>query len=220
MSLNNKFKTVILTLVVGVLIFAPSFTLASDREEKVSTKPGLLKIFEKFNRATIVSGTVKSKEASTIVVTKDNKDITVNISDKTQFRRRFWGKSTLDEIQTGDTVTVIGRWVDETRTTINAVLIRDLSLQKRFGVFFGTIKTINNSVWVITTIKKGEQEVTVNSTTKFINRRGETISAGDILTGHRVRIRGLWDKSKNTITEVSEVKDFDLPVKPTPTATP
>lgn len=222
LKLNSKFTAVILTLIFGALVFAPSFALASDKDndDKAGTRPGLLKMFENTGRAAIGSGVVKSKGTGSIVVTKDGKDITVNVSDKTQFRRRFWGKGTFDEIQVGDTVNVIGRWTDDTHTAINAVLIRDLSIQKRLGVFFGTVKSINSSVWVITTMKRGEQEVTVSGTTKFTNRKDETINASDVLVGHRVRVRGLWDKTKSTITEVSQVKDFDLPVKPAPTATP
>lgn len=222
MNLSKKFILAIFTLVFGSLMFVPSFAMASDKgkEENAGTRPGLLRFFEKDGRAAIGSGVVKSKETNSLVVTKDDKDVTVNVTDKTQFRRRFWGKGTFDEIQTGDTVNVIGRWADDAHTAINAVLIRDLSIQKRLGVFFGTVKSMNSNVWVISTLKKGEQEVTVNTTTKLVNRKGETISLDDVKTEHRVRVRGLWDKTKSTITEVSQVKDFDLPVKPTPTATP
>lgn len=235
LNLNRKLVALIFTLVFGALVLSPTFALAADkgksevRGERAATIPGILKVFKTTGRASIGSGVVASKGTDSIVVTaKDGQEITVNVGEKTQFRRRFWGKSSFDEIQTGDTVNVIGRWTDDTHTAINAVLIRDLSIQKRLGVFFGAVKSMNNDVWMITTVNRGNQEVTVSSTTKFINRRDEKMTSKEVQVGHRVRVRGLWDKTKSTIREVTEVKDFDLPAKgsveptavPTPTPTP
>lgn len=221
---GKKIVAFVLSLVVLGVSFAPAVALAEDKGKDATpgARPGLLRFFEGNGRAAIGSGIVvsTSKGTNSLVVTKDSKNITINVSDKTQFRRRFWGKGTFDEIQVGDTVNVIGQWTDSSHTAINATLIRDLSIQKRAGVFFGTIKSISGSVWVMTTVNRGEQTVTVDSLTKLIDRKGQTINASDIKEGHRIRVRGLWDKTASTITQVTQVKDFDLPVKPTPMATP
>lgn len=159
---------------------------------------------------------VTAKDATSITVDNDETSVKVDITANTHFRRKFWGKSTLAEIVVGDSVDVVGRWVNEGKTEIKSVLIRDLSIQKRFGVFFGTIKTITGTGFVMTTIQIGDEVVTLD-TAKLIGRTGRLIKASDILVGHRVRVRGLWDAVNFTITQVSEVKDFTLPVVPSPT---
>jgi hypothetical protein len=123
----------------------------------------------------------------------------------------------LNEISVGDTVNVIGRWTSEDRTEINAVLVRDLSIQKRNGVFFGTVKTITDTGFVMTTIQRGDETVTLDSTSKLLNRKGQTITSSDIQVGNTIRLRGMWDSQAFTITEVAEVKDFSIPVSPSPT---
>jgi len=40
------------------------------------------------------------------------------------------------------------------------------------------------------------------------------------LVGHRIRVKGLWNNKNSTVTEVSHVKDFDLPVRPIGTVAP
>ncbi len=198
--------------------------LKEDLREKVGSRPGLFqKFFNLKGRAAIGTGTVTAKSGTTLTVTKDGKSYTVLTDEKTQFRRRFWGKGSLDEIAVGHTVNVIGLWTDDAKTTVQARLVRDLSVQKRFGVFMGIVKSLTGSGWVMGTVseKRADQTVTVSSSTKFENRRGETIVQSDIQVGHRVRVRGLWDRDANTVTEVAQVKDFSLPVvSATPTATP
>lgn len=186
--------------------------IKDEVKEKIASRPAVLRKA----RAAIIGGTLSSKNGTTLTVTKDGKTYTVLTDIKTQLRRRFWGKATLDEIQVGDSVNVHGRWTDESQTTIQAVLIRDMSIQKRFGVFFGTLTATSSSGWVMETIKREKQTVTVSSDTRLVNRRGETISQSDIAVGHRVRVKGLWNSQNNTITEVTHVKDFSLPPFPTP----
>ncbi len=159
---------------------------------------------------------VTAKDATSITVDNGGTSVKVDINTNTHFRRRFWGKSTLAEISIGDSVDVVGRWTNEAKTEINAVVIRDLSIQKRFGVFFGTVKTITDTGFVMTTIQRGEETVALGSA-KLISRKEQTITASDIQIGHRIRVRGLWDSTNFTVTEVTEVKDFSIPVMPTAT---
>jgi len=161
---------------------------------------------------------VTAKDATSITVNNGGTSVKVDITANTHFRRKFWGKSSLAEISVGDSVDVVGRWVNEGKTEINAVVIRDLSIQKRQGVFFGTVKTITDTGFVMTTIQRGEETVTLDSTTKLLNRTGRTIISSDVQVGHTIRVRGLWDSTNFMITEVTEVKDFNLP--PVATITP
>ncbi len=202
---------------LALQIAMPVFALKVDeRSEVAGSRPGLLRNFSRGNgRAAIGTGTVTAKTPSvpgTLTITKDGKTYTVNVDTKTQLRRRFWGKATWEEISIGDMVNVIGRWTDDSHTAINAVLVRDLSIQKKFGVFFGTVTANSGSTLMINT-KRGTETVTTNTSTKFVNRKEETIAKSDIKVGDKVRVRGLWDSKLNTITEVSKIKDYSLPAK-------
>ncbi|MBI5619601.1 hypothetical protein HY950_01450 [Candidatus Gottesmanbacteria bacterium] len=197
--------------------------IKEDLREKAGSRPGLLqKFFNLKGRAAIGTGNVTAKDGTTLTVEKDGKSYTVLTDDKTQFRRRFWGKGSLDEIQVGHQVNVIGHWTDDARTTVQAKLVRDLSIQKRFGVFFGVVKSLTSGGWVMSTVseKRADQTVTVSASTKFVNRKEEAIAQADVAVGHRVRVKGLWDSAANTVTEVTHVKDFNLPVRATVSATP
>lgn len=184
-----------------------------------------LQTFVNDGKAIIIGGTITAKTDTTLTVTKDGKSYAIQLSDNVHLRRRFWGKSSLTEFSVGNTVNVYGAWTDETKTSINAKLIRNISIQKRFGVFIGQVKSLLSNGWVITPIgnKRADQTVTIDVTAKITDRRGETISQSDVVAGHRIRVKGLWDMSANTITEVKEIKDFGLPVtvkvSVTPTAT-
>lgn len=195
-------------------------TLEKERGMKEKTGQGAMRKFmEKGTRVHIVQAEVTAVSEGTLTVKKDDKTYTVNTDTKTKVRRHFWGKSDLTEFSVGNLVNVWGTWADDTQTTINAKMIRNLSIMKRHGVFFGTIKSLGDNSFVITSVHRGDQTVTVATTTKYINRREQVISFSNLQVGHRIRIKGLWDKSQNTVTEVRQVKDFSLPT-PTVTETP
>ena len=195
--------------------------LREDAKNKTGTPPGGFRP-ALFARAAIGKGSVTAIEDSTTltVLGGDGGIYHVLTDGKTQFRRRFWGKGSFAEIQVGDTVSVIGKWTDDTHTTIQATLVRDLSIQKFIGVFFGTVQSLTGSGWVMTTVNRGNQTVTASSATKFTDRTGQPLTQSDVVAGHRVRVRGLWDRKNNTITEVTAVKDFSLPLAPAGTVAP
>lgn len=167
------------------------------------------------------NGTLLAIDGNTLTVAANNGNTyTVFVSDKTQLRRRFWGQAQLAEFSVGDKLNVIGKWKDDAKTQVDAQIIRNSSIQKRFGVFFGNITSKSDSNFVMQTISRGTQTVFFDSSTKFVNRRGEGMSYADVQVGHRVRVKGLWDNKLNKIIEVTQVKDFSVPaqgVTPTPT---
>lgn len=163
-------------------------------------------------RGELLNVKVTAKDATSLTIDNGGTSVKVDVTADTHFRRKFWGKSTLAEISIGDSVDIVGRWTSEGKTEIKAVVIRDLSIQKRFGVFFGTVKSFTDTGFIITTIQKGEETVTVG-TAKLIDRKGQIINASNIQVGQVVRVRGLWNSANFTITETTEVKDFSLPAQ-------
>lgn len=197
---------------------SPTVNLPNSREEKIKEVKEQIKEKRqeiKKKVAKIINGEITGISGNTLTVKKDGTTYTVNIDSNTKIRRRFWGKGELLEYSAGDKVNVWGIWTDEANKTIMAKLIRNLSIQKRYGLFFGTIKSTGAGSFVVQTIVRGDQTVYFDSNTKFIDRKGTVINSSDIKTGDRVRIRGLWDKTLGKITEVKEIKDFSIPQKPT-----
>lgn len=167
--------------------------------------------------ARVLSGTVTAINGTSLTINSAGKNIIVNTDSKTKFRRHFWGSSSLAEISVNDKVNIYGKYTDTARTTIQATMIRDTSIMKRFGVFVGDITSITGNTLVLKTEARGTQTVTLSSSTKFTDRKGGTLTQTDLKTGHRIRVRGMWDSKNNTIIQVNEVKDYSLPALPTST---
>lgn len=150
------------------------------------------------------------------VLDKEGKNYSVLMTKKTKLIRRFGGKSQLSEFKVGDEVNVIGHYTNKDKTTIEAVLIRNLSIAKRRGVFFGEVVSLFNNSLVIKNKQNDQITVYLTSTTRLINRREEKINFADIKIGHRIRVKGVWDKELKEIREVGEIKDYSLPPILTP----
>ena len=170
--------------------------------------------------AKIIGGEITSISGTSLNIGKDGKTYTVNTDSNTHFQRHYWGKSSLAEFSVGNKVNVQGKFTDDAKTTILARLIRNLSIMKRHGVFLGDVTVKNSNNFVIKSKERGDQTVYFTGTTKFVKRNEEVMTYADLQVGHRVRVKGLWDKSLNKITEVVQVKDFSLPPKPTKVGSP
>jgi hypothetical protein len=155
-----------------------------------------------------LSGSITNKGEDTLAVS----GVVVNISSTTILLRRFGAKSTLTEFSVGDEVQVIGKWADTNKKVLNAKIVRNLSIQKRRGVFLGTVSSTSTTGFVLTTLSRGTQTVTVSSTTKFMDRKEKPLTLSSIVPGHKVMVKGLWDNKLNTVTEVTFVRDYSLPV--------
>ncbi len=168
----------------------------------------------------LINAEITAINGSSLTVVKDGKTYIVNTSSQTKFLRHFWGKSETNEFSVGNKVNVWGKWADEGQTTIDARMIRNLSIMKRHGVFMGEIISATAGSFVLKSLNRGDQTVLYGSTTKFVNRKEQTIAASELKVGDKVRVKGLWDKSNNKITEVSQVKDFSLPERVKVSVTP
>lgn len=187
--------------------------------ERIASYPAWLRLLRSGHVA-LASGELTAINGTTLTVTKGDTSYIVLTDDKSHFRRKFWGKSELAEFSIGDKLNVVGTWTDETQTTIQARLIRNLSIQRRHGVFFGTVTSKTDTSFIMDTIRRGNQTVIGDTGTQYVNRRQESIDYADIAVGHRVRIRGLWDSTLSQITEVTQVKDFSLPSRSSPNSSP
>lgn len=170
-------------------------------------------------KAVVFQAILTVKSSNGMTVNKDGQIYTLVTDNNTQFRRKFWGKSNIDEMNIGDNISVVGKWADDGKTTINARIIKDLSIQKRNGVFVGTIKSFTNNGFILDSLSRGSLTVNTTVSTLIINRKGLAIGPGDLLAGHRVRVRGVWDSKLGTLDEVTNIKDYSLPIQGVPVAT-
>lgn len=177
----------------------------------------------KKDRAWIANAAITTINGTSMTVTKDGKTIAVTTTNETKLRRHYGGTATLTEFSVGNFVDVSGTWTDSTKTAIAATSLRNRSIMMRRGTFIGDVVSKTGNTIVIASKNRGNQTVTVTNTTKYISRTQTTLTLADVVVGHKIRVKGMWDKSNNTITQVSEVKDFTLPAKvsltPTVTAT-
>lgn len=202
------------TLLLGLgILSSPAAVLAkTDTNTERGGNPSPVHNFLG-KQAVVGVGDVTAKSGTSLTIAKGGKTYQVLTDGQTQFRRKFWGKSSFEEISVGDQVNVIGKWSNSAKTEIKATLIRDLSIQKRSGVILGLVKSLSGSDFVLATQSRGDINVTPDSSTKFTDRRGKSISQSDLSVGHRVRAKGMLDLTNHTMTEVVGVNDYSLPVK-------
>jgi len=228
--MNKKTINLFLAGVFFVSISTPKLALFWDKKEK-KVKPEIQNnhqvrnpdlgvqqnIKEKVKsftgkRVAIGTGKVVGIDGESLTIVKDEKTYTVVVDSKTKFRRKFWGNSSLEEISINDLVNVVGRWQNEEKTQIKAVIIRNISVQKRYGVFFGVVTSVTESGFVIQSVQRGNLIVSVSGTTNIVNRVMSIIPISNIELGHRVRVKGTWDNLNSTITNTIQVKDFSIPI--------
>lgn len=154
--------------------------------------------------------TINNTSSLSVALNK-GQNITVNIdSATTKLLRRFGGKADISELQSGDTVRIIGTWTDASHTAVNARIVQDMSIQKKNGTFAGIVQSLTSGGFVLESKARGEQTVTISSGTILRSRKGTTITQDQIVVGNRVTLTGLWDRNAHTITEVSRIRDLSF----------
>jgi hypothetical protein len=83
---------------------------------------------------------------------------------------------------------------------------------KRHATLVGTITAIDGLKLTLSVKGRAVQTVTLTDSTVVTNRDDVALVSADLAVGHRVRVKGEWNKSAKTITATA-VKDFSLPVK-------
>ena len=141
---------------------------------------------------------------------------TVNLTTETKLLRRFGGKAELSEFAIGDQLQIIGKTTATASATVEAKVVRDLSIQKRFGVFFGRVLSLKPETgeFTIQSLNRGQLSAAPDTKTIYVNRKQITIKFSDLAIGHTVRVKGVWNRETNTLAEVTQVKDYSLPTIP------
>lgn len=191
--------------------------IKNSEEEKKEALSNLKNKVQTMGR--IVNGTVTATTGSTLTVKNNDKVFTVTTDANTKCVRHYYGTCKLSEIAVNDKVNVWGAFTDNTKTTLLAKEIRDASIMKVHGTFLGNVISRTDASFVIQSKERGNQTIMVSPTTKFIQRNEQPSTYADITVGQRVRVKGVWDKVNSTVSEVTEVKNYSIPVKTSLTTT-
>jgi hypothetical protein len=161
-----------------------------------------------------------TKFPATVVVKHDEKEVILEITDKTVILRKFGGRSSLAELKVGDIVSARGNWKDEEEAVLEARVLRNLSVGKRQGSFWGTISSIGTDSFSLKAGEGRELRVFVGPSAKIVDQRNQGISFADLKAGHRVRVFGLWDLALDQVESVRSIKDWSFLKENSPSATP
>lgn len=212
-------NTIAFTLFLMVVLFITQSSLAQSptravlreqRKELIQEKKDLVKekttnvlervknvVKEKIKRQ--IKGTLVAIVGNTLTVQKDQTNFTVTTTDKTELKRRFGATSSLSEFSPNDELLIIGNRKKNTDGTfssseIEASYIRNMSIQRRFAVFNGTVVSVSTNSLVLQTKSRGIQTVYVYITTQY-KEKNTSISFNDIQVDDNLIVKGeLWDR--------------------------
>lgn len=222
-----------------------------DRDERkaTSTKP----VVKFARRAATITGelvSVAGSVASTTLVVKagkvtpkkakkwigaypeGGKEITVKIDEKTKIVRKYYGKSSLEELTVGDKLHIVVKTNED--GTVTAQTVRDDSLHITLKVYNGNIESLNvaSSSFVLKQNAKKSFTINTDAKTKFVVPDVASSTFANLKVGDRAHVRGVINTKTKVITasvvrvippEPVVVPPVTPPVVPpttTPTSTP
>jgi len=145
-----------------------------------------------------IKGTLTAMTGNVLTVRQGQTNLTIRTTDKTKFKRKFGGISSLGEFSINDQLIIIGnRNADSTE--IEASYIRNMSIQRRFAVFVGEVTAKSSSVLTLKTESRGAQTAIISSNTTY-KEKNKTITFADIQIGDKILVKGeLWDRASDKI---------------------
>jgi hypothetical protein len=197
-----KYVKVFLVLILMAVVALPLWAEETNNSNSVNSFDKI-KFFKSrpifFNQAIL-----KTIDGQILTVTVKDKVYAVSVSDKTKLLRKYGAKSNLAEFKVGHKLQVYGKRTAE--LTMSASLIRNSSIEKKRGTFLGVIESLDlaNQKFVLKPTNRAKVTVTVSAATKIIYK-SKTLSFADLAVGSKLAVAGVWDKSDNTVTEVSKI---------------
>jgi len=205
-----RYVKILLALTLALAVILPVWA------EKVNTNTGTnvnsasqVKPFKArpvfFNKAVL-----KTMAGQVLTVTVKDKTYTVNVTDKTKLLRKYGAKSNLGEFAVGNNLQIYGKRSAE--TTVEASLIRNSSIEKKHGTFLGVVESADAATqkFVLKPVSRTKVTVTVLADTKIMYKsKAQTFA--DLVVGSKLAVSGVWDKSNNTVTEVTKIVVVSVP---------
>lgn len=129
------------------------------------------------------------------------KEITLLVDANTKFVRKYWGKSSLEELTVGDKLDVRVKTNED--GTVTATLIKDDTLQWTWKIHNGTIGNLDATAKTFTLTQNNKKSVTVKVDAKtkiFIPNASATSTFADLQNGQIAHVRGIINNKTKVIT--------------------
>ena len=158
-------------------------------------------------KVTAISGSSISTSATFGAMTMN---WVVNTNSSTEFLRRYGGKTTIAEIQVGDFVSFSGM-LDTTQSipTVNAVTIKDWSIQMAHTSFSGTVASIDPNVMTFVLQNPNHANISVTVSSSTVIKRGDvTIGFADIKVADKITKTEGWYNNLTRILKAEKVEVY------------
>ena len=162
-----------------------------------------------------IGTTATTAISATLTVNTAHGPITVNVTAKTRFARRFNGASSLDELSVNDHLLVAGHRVDA--KTVDASMIKDLSIENSDALLFGKVMSVAPTALTVVTEPRGHHHLAfaagqtftlpISSTTTIIVSGTVKPDDSAIQQGDTVSVAGVFDRHSHTFVSTRRVVD-------------
>lgn len=151
--------------------------------------------------------------SATLTVNTAHGPITVNVTAKTRFARRFNGASSLDELSVNDHLLVAGRRAGA--QTVDASMIKDLSIENTDALLFARVAQVAPGTVTVVSQPRGHHAafaagqtftLPISPTTTII--AGGAVKQGDdslLKQGDIVRVVGVFDRHSHTFVSTKRI---------------
>lgn len=225
MYMTNMMKNKIAIAVSGIVAVSALAVSIAGAETTATTSTVVtatpsVKMAVQINASgkTILDGLIASITANAITVNSWGGAWTINIGSDTKLIRRFGGNSTTSEFVVGDIVSVNGTASKDAAWTINAKIVKNMSIQARNASFSGTISNLRGNTFTLATRERKTVNVTMNADVKVrAGNRAKTTAA--LANGATVLVSGVWDRTQATVM-AAKVTITRMPKVVTPTVVP
>src|SRR3989339_520997 len=129
------------------------------------------------------------------------KEITVKVDANTKFVRKYWGKSSLEELTVGDKLDVRVKTNED--GSVTATLVKDDTLHWTWKVHNGAIDGLDLTAKTFTLKQKNGKSVTVKVDAKtkiFIPNASATSTFDGLQNGQIAHVRGIINNKTKVIT--------------------
>lgn len=245
-------QRVVAALALTATLIMPASALAAQhgRNNQAGGQTGRHGLFQRraAKRKVTINGTLLTLAGTTaptsLSVQTKSATITVMVAGTTTLLRRYNGHSNLAEFSPGDQLSVRGSYEAGSTTTLDALSIKDKSIQHAFTDVLGQVQSVANGAATLVVAHKrgffspyrhgGNMQVTFTSAT-IVMSGGVTTTVDAIQPGLKIIAMGLYDRHTHTLRaarvriqvaavrharRLPPVSDTAVPATETPTAVP
>ena len=188
------------TTLIALTLVAPLATFAKETTHKNNGQRGRVEhkteLKHRVDVNVSLNGKVTVMTGNMLTMVANNGSTYTIDTSAAKFIRRYGAAMGLGDIQVNDQLFVTGSLLG---SVVKAKVVQDLSLQAKNGDFTGTIKSLSSTSLVLASNNRGDQTITIASTTKIM--KGNMVAAlSDLVVGQSLHVDGVWDRANSNVT--------------------